>query len=386
MSNPEKNRRIYKELALGLETVARGDFEEKLPFYLLRAHNLFLNGFHSVQEDKSSENFVASTLEDLTRYYSLKGKRQKKIIAGGEREVSTEDDSYESLVLSEKIARNLILPFFIRPNPFSNAIFKDIYNLGLAYLHAATSSVADEYVPLERATEIKLRAVDLAKGALRLTDHYHQFINSFSDSQTAIREDLEFKKLGKTFENLLDRANSRFLRSFELVPTSQKHIHHGPQLMKSISENLTALEGEELKYAPLVIFPIAQGGNEFGLRIAMAYDDKGHQPITYPLLYSIKTRKHKHPWVKNDSNFLGQPLEGEKLLIAEDWITTGNTLKGILEELESLLPKEIKIATIKRDKLLSKISALEKYDIRTGQWAIYSGDKTDSIFDRDFLE
>ncbi len=376
MSNPEKSRRIYRKIVGSLEDLARGNIVPDLENTLSKAHLLFLSGYHPPEEDKPSDYFAAPILTDITDYYTLRRKRARKVIAGGEREITTEDEALESLKLVESISRNLILPYFTRRNSFSNSIFKDIHNLGLAYLHSIVGAVADEYIPNEEARMSKLVAVDLAKGALREVDQYFEM--------DEVRMNMELKKKGRTFRNLLSMAQLKYIRSFELVPTDQKHIHHGNRLMKQLQDEITEKdETGDFRFAPRVIFPIAQGGNEFGIRLSMAYEDKGHLPVTYPLFYSIKTRKHRYPWIGNDSDFLGKSLEGEDLLIVEDWVTTGNTLRGILNQLENVYPREIRIATLKRDKEKSIVPILDRYQFYVGSWAIYNGDKTDSLSEMD---
>ena len=76
---------------------------------------------------------------------------------------------------------------------------------------------------------------------------------------------------------------------------------------------------------------------------------------------------------------MGKDLEGQDLLVVEDWVTTGNTLRGILNELDMRYPHEIRVATIKRDPDKSKARALNNFKFYVGQWTEYNGPKTDSL-------
>ena len=375
MPNHEKNRRTFHSIVSALEGVARQERPSDIEKTMLDAHLLFLGGYHPRDEDRPVEDFPSSTLNNLLRYYELRRKRTKKIIAGGEREITSEDEALESLALAGFIARDLIVPNFTTANPFSNSIFKDIHNLGLSYAHAITGAVADEYIPSDEATEAKLTSIDIAKGALRFSDAY------LSGSDLNVNRELQ--RYNSIFNRLLQRSQPKHLRSFEMAPTTQKHIYHGSQLMKKLCEEIAQKEEGKLEFSPLVVFPIAQGGNEFGIRISMAYEDRGHFPITYPLLYSIKTRRHRRPWIDNDYAFLGKNLENSDFLVAEDWVTTGNTLRGILTHLELLFPRDIRVATLKRDPEKSRVPLLDKYHFYVGTHALYLGGKTDALSDID---
>jgi len=104
---------------------------------------------------------------------------------------------------------------------------------------------------------------------------------------------------------------------------------------------------------------------------------------TYPLFFSIKTRRHQRPWVENDSPFLEKRLENKDVLITEDWVTTGNTLRGILREVDETYPRDIRVATLKRDPDKSKIPILDNYKFYTGSWSHYDGPKIDRFVQSD---
>jgi hypoxanthine phosphoribosyltransferase len=161
------------------------------------------------------------------------------------------------------------------------------------------------------------------------------------------------------------------MRSYENVATTPKKISHGEKLQQELQEALTVRDPRgDLLFCPSVIFPIAHGGTEFGVRIANAYQNNGFDPIVYPLLFSMKTRKQRIPWVENDAPFLAKELEG-KCLLTEDWVTTGNTLRGIIQEVERTFPREIRVATIKRDREKSLLPFLDHYCFYVGEHAVY---------------
>ncbi len=370
MSNPQKRKEVYHELVEALESVSRSDSVKGLERTLLKAHHLLLNADDFSEESGPESDFAGEMLDTLRRYYGLRRNRQKKVIGEGEREITTEDEAYESLMLTNSLIGNLIIPNFRKSNDFSNSLFNDNHNLGLAYLHAVVSAVADQYIPPEEARIEKLSAVDVVKGVIRLWDQYQL------SGELAGNENL--KARSKIVNKLLEKISPKYMRSFELVPTTQKSIHHEGKLTRKLKEEVTRTDSNgEILFKPTVVFPIAQGGNEFGARLSIAYEDKGHLPVTYPLFYSRKTRHHRFPWIENDAEFLGQSLEGEDILVVEDWVTTGNTLRGIINQIEGVLPGEIRIATLKRDRKRSRVPILDKHEFYVGEWGIYQGDKSD---------
>ena len=69
-------------------------------------------------------------------------------------------------------------------------------------------------------------------------------------------------------------------------------------------------------------------------------------------------------------------------------LTTSNVeldplIKGEINEIEKFFPKEIKIATLKRDPEKSKVAILDKYDFYVGMWSEYDGPKTDALASHD---
>jgi len=363
----EKNRETYRQIIRTFEgplSSAHNGLEQAVS----KAHMMFLGGF--VPAEFPQSDYGKQVLRDLADYASLSASRKKVEIAGAEREIATETEAYQSLLLATKLAETLVLPNFHEKTDVSNKIFNDIHNLGLAYLHSIVSSVAQEYVEEEEATNAKKGAVRVASKGIRAYDSYH----GSGEFDKQIRSDL--KKLTRS----LDRTEPNFLRPYELVPTSQKQIYRGQELMSALAEKIASVDNEgDFIFKPNIIFPIAQGGNEFGIRIAHAYQDKCYNPAVYPLLYSIKTRKHRMPRISNDSRFLRRPLEGQDVLVVEDWVTTGNTLRGILNELEMRYPHEIRVATIKRDPSQSKVPYLNNYKFYVGSWSKYKGSKTDTL-------
>ncbi len=362
----ERNKVLYRKVIATFDEFVRrghGDLETMI----LRAHNLLTAGF--VPTEYPSSDFGKQVLKDLAEYSHLVSARKKINIGGAERDVVTETEAYESLVLAIKLADELILPHFHSKTDFSNKIFNDIYNLGLAYLHGIVASVAHGYTDEEETIEAKKNAVRIASKGIKLHEAYQ-----------GIRSPKQLKSCMRKVVRGIGHAQPELLRSFELVPTSQKKIYQGHEIMEKMAEEISQIgDSEEFLFKPEIIFPIAQGGNEFGLRIAHAYQDKGYSPIVYPLLYSIKTRRHRFPWIGNDLRFLGKNLEGQDLLVVEDWVTTGNTLRGILNEIDRRYPHEIKVATIKRDPELSQIPSLRHYSFYVGKWLKYTGCKIDSL-------
>ena len=366
MANLEKNRLKYQNIVHLLDTFSSGNYVENLESIVSKLHTLFLGGY--VPTEFPSSDFGRRVLEKINDYSQLVFKRKKIVITGGERETATEEEAYDSLRLSEWLATNLIIPLFRKKTDFSNKIIKDIHNLSLSYVHAIVSGVGDEYISVEDAPESKILSTQLAKQGLRICNHYEK------------RGLKEINLPMNNFRTVLEHTSRKFMRSFELVPTTQKRIYKGKELMDFLAEKITSQDSSnKFFFKPSVIFPIAQGGNELGIRISNSYEDKGYSLVVYPLLYSIKTRKHRYPWIQNDALFLGESLEGKDILVTEDWVTTGNTLRGILNKLENVYPHEIKIATIKRDKEKSQIPLLDKYNFYIGSWSLYEGNKTDTL-------
>lgn len=362
----ERNKVLYRKVIRTFDEISSGNYND-LENMTLRAHNLLMAGF--VPTEYASSDFGKQMLKDLGEYSSLVSSRRKVDIGGAERDVTTETEAYSSLVLACKLADKLILPLFHSKTDFSNKVFNDIYNLGLAYLHAIVGSVAHGYVDEEETIDAKKNAVRIASRGIRLHEAY-QGIASPKQLQSCMR------KVARG----IGHAQPELLRSFELVPTSQKKIHGAHEIMQEMAEEISQTdESGEFVFKPKIIFPIAQGGNEFGLRIAHAYQDKGYSPPVYPLLYSIKTRRHRLPWIDNDLRFLGRNLEDKDLLVVEDWVTTGNTLRGILSEIDRRFPHEIEVATIKRDPELSNIPSLNNFNFYVGKWIPYTGSKVDSL-------
>ncbi len=366
MSN-ERNKVLYKKVIRTFNESFRGGHTD-LENMILKAHDLFRAGF--VPTEYPSSDFGKQVLGDLAEYSHLVSLRRKIDIAGAERDFATEIEAYKSLVLASKLVDELILPHFHSKTKFSNKVFNDIYNLGLAYLHSIVASVAQEYIDEEEAVDAKNNAVKIASKGIKLHDAYHQEVESHKQLKSCV----------KKFVRNLGKAQPELLRSFELVPISQKKIYKGEEIMEEMVENISQTDdSEKFLFKPAVIFPIAQGGNEFGLRIAHAYQDKGYSPPVYPLLYSIKTRRHRSPWIDNDSRFLRRNFEDQDLLVVEDWVTTGNTLRGVLNEIDRKYPHEIRVATIKRDPSRSKIPPLRNYHFYVGKWTRYTGSKVDSL-------
>tara|TARA_Y100000310_G_scaffold85798_1_gene82634 strand:- start:17542 stop:18654 length:1113 start_codon:yes stop_codon:yes gene_type:complete len=369
MENKNKNDRSYSNIIRVFDDLASGTSSGDIAKSALKASLLFSGGYISNQV--ASSDFANECLQRIRDYQNFVSRRNKAVIAGGEREVALDNEALSSLKIATGIASDLILPCFDSSNSFSNKIFNDIYNLGLSYVDSVVNSVAEGYVNPKDIVQAKIDSIKLASQGIRTRDSYKE--KGF-DEQT--------KQNLRKFRAFLHSTNDAFIRPFAIVPTTRKKIHCSRELMKKLEEEVTRKDVKgESDFKPEVIFPIAHGGTEPGLRIANAYEEVGHSALVYPLLYSIKTRKQRYPWIKNDAHFLGTDLEGKSFLVAEDWVTTGNTLRGILTPLENLCPYEIKVATIKRDREKSMVPVLNNYDFYVGTMALYTGDKTDSLQD-----
>ena len=370
MGNGDKCNRIYEEVVRQFQGLGTGRFSPKnLQDITEKAYKMFSNGFNPTFFPEYS--FPSRILYSVYEYGSLSSKRNRINIEGGEREVATEQEALLSLGHATRIADELLVPFFRDRTYFSNRIFKDIENLSYSYLDAVADGVADEYIDVDRAFEVKSSAVDVAKQAVRISDAYKT--GGFSkDLASHLRRFGAFFKL----------TNIDLMRPFEIVSTTRKKVYRKKELIDEVCRELMKKDAEgNLLFAPDVVFPIAHGGNDVGVRIANAYEDINISPITYPLMYSMKTRKQKYPWVQNDAGFIDEDLEGKNLLIVEDWVTTGNTVRGILNKLENVYPREIRVVTLKRDPEKSRAPILDNYIFYIGRWSEYRGGKTDALSD-----
>ena len=348
MRNYQKNGNQYLKVKEVFEDIGENLTQKKIESTTSKAYHLFLGGY--TPSEYPASDFGKKVISSLSNYCHLLSDRKKVEIAGGKREIALETEAFDSLLLAEGLARELLVPLFKVKSDVSNKIFNDIHYLSLAYVHAIVNGVADEYINAEEAFEAKSRAVNLAKQGVRVHDSYLK--GGFSNETS--------NNLDK-FKRFLNDSQKRLLRHYELVPTAEKKIYKRKELMKALEEKVAEKDSKgKFLFKPDIIFPIAHGGTGVGVELANTFEDLGCSPITYPLLYSIKTRKHRHPWIQHDLNFLGGGLEGKDVLITEDWVTTGNTLRGILNKLENLFPHEIRVATIKRDREKSKVPLLEK--------------------------
>ena len=367
MSNPQKQHKICKNLVEKLDYIASGGSPEGIEEDFDRAYKLFISRQFCANETGKTD-FSAYILAKLRIYCNEISSRRKVNIEGGERELSLETDAFRSLKIAVDFASDLILPLFSRSSDFSNHVFRDISNLSLAYVDSIVSGVADEYIPPENSLDAKLLATRIGRFGLRIEREYGKELGHLI---------MDIHNLNSALKNA-----ELHLRAFESVATSRKSTYKKEELLEKLKSMLSETNSEgSLSFAPTIIFPIAHGGTELGLELEDYYLEHTdiNPPIVYPLMYSMKTRKQRYPWVKNDAPFLGKSLEGKDVLIAEDWVTTGNTLRGIIQQIENSYPHEIRVATLKRDPEQSQVPFLDKYHFYIGASVRYPGKKTDSL-------
>ncbi|MFA5992688.1 MAG: phosphoribosyltransferase [Candidatus Pacearchaeota archaeon] len=377
MANPGRNKEAYQKAVETFDLLGSGHYAERAAHDSLKVYNLFLTGYNP-GEVRAETNLGFRLLKTLKRYASLTAKRNRVVIADGEREIATEEDAFDGLVCTHVLASELVAPFFVGKNTLSDRIFKDIASLGFSYVEAVTNCVAEQYIGEESSLEEKCLAVDLARQALRVGELYRS-------EGLGRKTQSEIRRLTPFIVGITGKAKA--IRSFENVSTTRKKVYKKRELMSKLCAELTETEDGKLTYVPDFIFPIANGAIEFGIWLANAYEDVGiyeedkEPPTVYPVMFSIKTRKQREPWVEHDTSVLGKGLERTSVLVLEDWVTTGNTLRGILMEVEKHFPREIRVATLKRDPRSFEVPLLENYRFYTGQVSEYTGSKTDSLTD-----
>ena len=370
MSNGEKSRRIYREFVDQIEGLGRGDSVPDVHRTVDRVYLMMSGGCYrpSVHPEGDWAGRVAKSLD---QYCISLSERKKVEIAGAKREIATEDAAFNSLKLALNLVGDLALPHFREKSQFSNTLFHDIYNLSLAYVDSIVSGVSDQYISSDDAFDAKRNAVVLAKNGMIAGKTY-----ASSGFSPELNLALERTKAA------MGLASPYLLRPFENVATERKAVYKKDELTEKLKGEVTERAGSSFEFHPDFIFPIAQGGTELGIELGMAYEEQGADfPLVYPLMFSMKTRKQRVPWTEHDSRLLEQGFEGKNLLTTEDWVTTGNTLRGILNALEMTFPREIRVATLKRDPEKSQIPVLDKYRFYTGISARYGGTKTDSLAD-----
>lgn len=370
MSNLQRNNHKYSGIIKGLDSLARGDSVEGIEKLIDKAYVLFVGDYIPSDEHTSENDFTNQVINNLIKYTDLLKNRRRVIVAEAEREATTEEEALNSLVLANTLAKELLIPFYSNSSQLSNRIFRDISNLSLSYLDSIVDGVADEYIGANLSLEVKSEGVDIAKQGIRVGDNYSH--EGFSKKTKS-----EFKR----FQAMISILRPNLMRSFEMVFTKPKEVYKVKEYTdKLINDVLAVDQNNQLIFPSDIIFPVAHGGTEVGIRIANAFEDKlDYDPIVYPLMFSMKTRKQRYPWVQNDSEFLQKSLEGKNVLIVEDWVTTGNTVRGILNKIESVFPREIRVATLKRDPIKSRVPILDNYIFYVGTNANYPGAKLDSF-------
>ncbi len=356
-------KKAYLEFLELLDGISSGKPAQGVEHLADKSYLTFLHGYSPDVFPKFE--FGRSVVSALIESASLKSKRIHRDVAGTRRELASEDEALRSLRAAQFLGKNLISPFFRKTNSFSNRVINETYHLGFSFLDLVCNASADDFIPLDEIFDAKFHAMKIAQDVTRLKEHY---------SVKGVEE------IGDKFDLLaphIEGINSDYIRPYELVATQRKSPSRKDELTRKIVQDVIGDENSKGEpYRPEVIFPVAHGGSELGANIANAFEDMGHSPIVYPLLYSVKTRRHRMPWTKNDSEFLTRSLEEKDVLITEDWITTGATIRGIIREVEGTYPNETRIATVKRDPVKSTMPALDNHKIYVGELREYDGPPT----------
>lgn len=306
------------------------------------------------------ESLVNQALQMLYFFGQYKIGRINRRVHEANRLLATEDQSYMGLRNVIELLDRFVIPYRVE-SEISNSVMKELYNLALANVFSITQAAASEYIPEDKVYAAKMQSVHLCKLAFRAKEIFRK--------RGVTGELGPFVK--DSLDNLLAQERE-FFRPFELTFVVPKKVYKKDELTERLA-------GEVLDdFSPDFVVPIAQGGIESAIIYNIAYEDKGKRVITYPLMFSIKTRNQKEPWIYHDTKFF-RMVPQKSVLVTEDWITTGNTARGILNSLESHFPSEVRIATLKRDPQSYDVPILNKYRIYTGQEAHYAGPKTDEV-------
>jgi len=355
--------RSYEAFLHSLDDAYRGNSQEGLEksiqkgFYILSSPGIKVS--RKAELDTSNE-----AVYQMKQFCDLKNHRRKIEIAGVKREMAPETEILESLQASQWLLENLVFPYFKKPVELVSTLVHENANLGLGYANSITQSAAEGYIAIEDRYTAKQDAVAIARAGLDLQRGY------CPEDPNALRR---LKKLFPQMVSSMKWANPDLLRPFEANFTKPKNIIHKNQAIDSVCDQIVN-DG----YFPDFVVPIAHGGMELGLLFDLRCRDLGKKLLTYPILFSIKTRRHSAPLTEGDEPFL-KTLPKSKTLITEDWITTGNTFRGVWSELERNFPDDLRVATIKQDPRSGEVPLLQRLKIYAGQVTPYTGSKTDSV-------
>lgn len=356
------HRETYEKFVKTIEDTVRGSRPDDLERRTQNAYIAITQGY--VGNGTSELPYANQIIDSFNKYGQLKNNRRKIKVAGVEREMAPETEILEGLEAVRDITGSLIVPYFSREVDLVNTVISETLNLSLGYANSITQSAAEEYVPLESRQSAKLNATDIARNAMSIQLAAYDDENHLS---------VLSKNFGK-FCKSLDLVEQDYLRPFEMNFTKPKNITHKAEDIRKVAERVV-----NSGYRPEFIFPIAHGGLETGLVIDLCLRKEGCDQITYPLLFSIKTRRHSKPQLKGDEKILGNIAESD-VLLTEDWVTTGNTVRGIIGELEmSYFPHDIRVATIKQDPKSFRNPMLTRFDLIAGHVSEYKGTKNDRV-------
>lgn len=357
----------YREFLNDLDAIARGDVPGTLEKTVDKAWIIHDTQPTFVPDTSGVSEYAQRASFHLTQLAELRSQRRKCRVNDAEAEMSSEVDAFDELSQVTTIFGDLIFPSHVgerQPSQFMQTMLREIYHLSLAYAHSVTQACAEEFVDGPEIYEAKVNSTAVPREAF-------DFTSAFIMDQKCQRGN-ETYGCFRRFNDALQRATSRYLRDFKLTLVTPKNISRKEESIEAVVEQATN------ETRPDFIVPIAQGGVELGVRLDSAYRKLGHVVIDYPLMFSIKTRKQRQPWTELDVDFF-RKVVGKDILVAEDWITTGNTLKGVLADLARYLPSEVRVSTIKRDPRSLQDEVLDSRWIYSGMIANYKGNKTDTI-------
>lgn len=362
-----KNADVYGKFLDDLDSFASSRMPENLRTHTDRVWNVLTSESGLSADDKN----LLSGHSDYTRriailfYIIAEHRKSHKIleIGGAHREMATERRAYDALVKTVDLLHDFFIPAKIANTNSVNALVKDVNHLSLAYVQTVVNMAVDEYLAASETFDAKTKATLLARRAFETNSSY--------DFTPESLEGIVNVNLSLVKRSLDEIGSASKLRDFELVQVKPKELAHKKRATKNLIASLPS------DYAPDFIVPIAQGGIELGVQLDSHYHSLGYRPTCYPVMFSVKTRKQSRPRTFPDGYFLDM-AQDKAHLITEDWITTGRTVVGVLGDLTSRQPRDIRVATIKQDPRSFDNALLKSCKIYTGEVSVYPGKITDS--------